>query len=98
MSHGPYQIDPLYFHKPAETITVDLVKGTFSPDMEGDSVERFYKAIIEWFHDVLNKEGIPIAVIDSATITISPEEWKKCVIVAQGRTFESFSKKQADTG
>jgi hypothetical protein len=97
MSHGPYQIDPPFFHKPPETITVDLVKGTLSPDMEGDSVERFYMAITEWFHAVLKKEGIPLEVIESATITISPEEWKKCVIVAQGRTFESFSKKQLDT-
>ena len=99
MSHGPYQIDPLYYHSPPETITVDLVKGALSPDMEGDSVERFYMAITEWFHDVLKKEGIPLEVIDSATITISPDASKRCVIVAQGRTFESFSKrKQLDSG
>jgi hypothetical protein len=59
------------------------------PSREGDSVEQYYTTMSRWFHDVLKKEGIPIEVIESATITISPGKGKRCVIVAQGRTFES---------
>ncbi|MGY5877250.1 MAG: hypothetical protein RTU30_15970 [Candidatus Thorarchaeota archaeon] len=73
---------------------VDLVKGTVTPDMEGDSVEEYYTTMSRWFHDVLEKEGIPIEVIESATITITPTGGKTCVIIAQGRTFESYSKQR----
>jgi hypothetical protein len=45
-----------------------------------------------WFHDALGKEGIPLDVIESATITITPGTGKKCVIVAQGRSFEAESR------
>jgi len=68
------------------------VSGTLTPDMEGDSVEEYYTAMSEWFHDVLEKEEIPLDVVESATITMTPGGGKKCVIVAQGRTFESWSK------
>jgi hypothetical protein len=88
-SHEPHGFDPLSFHSPAETIVVDLVSGTLKPDREGDSVEQYYTTMSRWFHDALKKEGIPIDVIESATITISPDKGKKCVIIAQGRTFES---------
>jgi hypothetical protein len=88
-SHEPHGNDPLSFHSPAETIVVDLVSGTLKPEREGDSVEQYYTTMSRWFHDALKKEGIPIDVIESATITISPGKRKRCVIVAQGRTFES---------
>ncbi|MHA2084961.1 MAG: hypothetical protein ACXAAP_14930 [Candidatus Thorarchaeota archaeon] len=88
-SHKPSGMDPLAFMKPAFTITIDLVSGTITPDMEGDSVEQYYTTMSRWFHDVLKKEEIPIDVIERATITITPDEGKKCVILAQGRTFES---------
>jgi hypothetical protein len=88
-SHEPRGFDPLSFHSPAETMVIDLVSGTIKPDRAGDSVHQYYKTMSRWFHDVLKKEGIPIEVIESATITISPGEKKRCVIVAQGRTFKS---------
>ena len=92
-SHG-LASDPFNYHNPPFEIVVDLVKGTLTPDMEGDSVEQYYTAISEWFHDVLKKEGIPLDVIESATIVITPGGGKTCVIVAQGRTFESWSKQK----
>lgn len=86
----PAGFDPFSFAKPAWEIIVDLITGELSPDMEGDSVEEFYKAMSRWFHQVLEKEGIPLDVIDSAIIRITPDGGKKCIIVAQGRTFESY--------
>ncbi len=94
-SHKPTGEDPFSYHAPPFEIVVDLVKGTLTPDMEGDSVEEFYTTMSRWFHDVLQKEGIPLEVIESATITISPSSEKKCVIVASGRTFESYSKRKS---
>ena len=90
-SHSPAGDDPFLYHSPTFEIIVDLVSGTLTPDMEGDSVEQFYTTMSRWFHDVLKKEGIPLEVIESATITITPSGGKTCVIVAQGRTFESYS-------
>lgn len=93
-SEGPYSEDPFKYNQPPWKIVVDLVTGTLTPDMEGDSVEEYYTAISRWFHDVLVKEGIPLEVIESAIITLTPTGGKTCVIVAQGRTFESFSKRK----
>jgi len=93
-SHKPYGDDPFKYHDPPFEIIVDLVTGTLTPDMEGDSVEQYYTTISRWFHDVLELEGIPIDVIESAIITITPGGGKTCVIVAQGRTFESYSKRK----
>lgn len=81
-------LDPFLAWKPTQVIVIDLLKGLLSPDMEGDSVEQYYKAMSKWFHSALQKEGIPLEVIESATLTITPEG-KKCIIKAQGRTFES---------
>lgn len=91
-SHGSGGDDPFKYHDAPFEIVVDLVSGILTPDMEGDSVEEYYTTMSRWFHDVLKKEGIPLDVIESATITITPGGGKTCVIVAQGRTFESFSK------
>jgi hypothetical protein len=63
--------------------------------MEGDSVEEYYKTISRWFHDVLIKESIPIEIIESAEIIITPDGGKLCRIVAEGREFESFSKQRS---
>jgi hypothetical protein len=62
--------------------------------MEGDSVEDYYTTMSKWFHEVLVKEGIPLDVIESAIIRITPDGGKTCIIVAQGRTFESYSKQR----
>jgi len=93
-SHEPAGFDPFKFHDAPFEIVVDLVSGTLTPDMEGDSVEEYYTTMSRWFHDVLKKEGIPLDVIESATITITPGGGKTCLIVAQGRTFESWSKQK----
>ncbi|MCK4568184.1 MAG: hypothetical protein KAU48_12840 [Candidatus Thorarchaeota archaeon] len=93
-SHSPGGFDPFKYNDPPWEIIVDLVAGTLSPDMEGDSVEEYYTTMSRWFHDVLKKEGIPINVIESATITITPDGGKTCEIVAQGRTFVSFPKRR----
>ena len=95
-SHGPGGFDPFQYHDPPFKIVVDLVSGTLTPDMEGDSVEEYYTTMSEWFHDVLKKEGIPLDVIESAIITITPGGGKTCMIVAQGRTFESWSKRKKE--
>jgi hypothetical protein len=90
-----YMIDPFYHYTPETEITIDLKTGTFTPDLGGDDVERYYKSIIDWFHKVLPKEGIPIEIIDNAILTINPQG-KECVIEAQGRKFTShysFQKK-----
>ena len=86
-----YMVDPFYHYTPESEIIIDLKSGTITPDLEGDDIERYYKSIIEWFHNVLPKEGIPIKVIDKAILKINPQG-KECVIEAQGRVFTSFLK------
>ena len=81
-----YLLDPFYHYTPETEIEIDLISGKFTPNIEGDDVERYYRAIIEWFHEVLPKEGIPIDVIEKAVIIISPQG-KKCVIRAKEREF-----------
>lgn len=93
-SHKPMGNDPFSYHAPPFEIIVDLVSGTLSPDMEGDSVEQYYTTMSRWFHDVLKKEGIPLEVIEGAIIKITPDGGKTCLIKAQGRTFESYSKQR----
>jgi len=84
-----YMVDPFYHYTPENEITIDLISGIFTPDLRDDDVERYYKSIIRWFHEVLLKEGIPIKFIDKAILKISPKG-KRCLIEAQGRKF--FSK------
>ena len=86
-----YMVDPFYHYTPENEIIIDLKKGTFTPDLEGDDVERYYNSIIDWFHKVLPKEGIPIEIIDRAILKIN-NKGKECIIEAQGRTFASFLK------
>lgn len=88
-----YLVDPFYHYTPENELTIDLKTGKFTPDLEGDDVERYYKSIIDWFHNVLPKEGIPIEVIDKAILKITPQG-KECIIEAQGRKFTSFLKFQ----
>ena len=85
-------LDPFYWVTPKEKIIINLVTGKLTPDMEGDSVEKFYKGMSKWFHQAIGKEGIPLEVIESAEIIISPEG-KKCIIKANGKIFESFPEK-----
>ncbi|MFW9873315.1 MAG: hypothetical protein ACFFG0_09450 [Candidatus Thorarchaeota archaeon] len=84
-------VDPFYHYTPEQEILIDLKAGTFMPDLEEDDVERYYKSIIDWFHNVLPKEGIPIEIIDKAILKINPQG-KECIIEAQGRKFTSFRK------
>lgn len=81
-------IEPFSTIKPKETIVVDLINGNLTPDRKGDDVERFYKNMSRWFHQALRKEEIPLNIIDSAKIVISPSG-KECVIIANGKTFKS---------
>ena len=83
-----YMVDPFYHYTPEKEIVIDLISGTFTPDMQGDDVERYYKSIINWFHEVLPKEGIPLEVIETAVLKIS-SKGKECIIEAQGRKFTS---------
>ena len=89
-SHG-YMIDPFYHYTPEKEIFIDLKQGTFKPELKGDDIEKYYKSIIKWFHQVLPKEGIPIDIIDKAYLKITPEG-KECVIESQGRSFTSYLK------
>jgi hypothetical protein len=86
-----YTLDPFYYHTTENEIIIDLKSGTFFPNMEGDDVEKYYISVIDWFHRVLQKEGIPIEFIDKAVLKINPKG-KKCVIEAQGRKFDSSLK------
>ncbi|MFX0074002.1 MAG: hypothetical protein ACFE96_01060 [Candidatus Hermodarchaeota archaeon] len=86
-----YMIDPFYHYTPDNEIVVNLKEGTFSPDLGGDDVEKYYKSIIDWFHQVLPKEGIPLEKIDEAVLRITPTG-KECLIKSQGRTFRSYLK------
>ncbi|MFX0009929.1 MAG: hypothetical protein ACFE9R_06420 [Candidatus Hermodarchaeota archaeon] len=79
-------VDPFHHYIPEFEIIIDLKAGTFSPDMSGDDVERYYKSIIKWFHEVLPKEGIPLEIIDQAILKINPKG-KECIIKAQGKEF-----------
>jgi hypothetical protein len=83
-----YMVDPFYHFTPDEEILVNLKEGTFVPDLDGDDVEGYYKSIIDWFHQVLPKEGIPLEIIDKAILRITPTK-KECIITSQGRTFKS---------
>ena len=69
---GGYRIDPFEHYTPEEEIIIDLVTGEFTPERDGDDVEKYYSKVYEWFHDVLPKEGITIDVIDKAIIPQIP--------------------------
>ena len=89
--------DPFEHIRPRGTFIVDLITGAITWETEegnemlvsDDDVEKYYKAMAQWFHQALEKEGIPLEVIESAIIKITPEE-KQCTIVADGKTFESM--------
>ena len=92
---GQFMIDPFYHHRPTEIITVNLLTGVIEPEHANDSVEKFYSGIVEWFHQVLPKEGIPIDIITSALLLITPQK-KECIIKAMGRTFKSYERKKRE--
>ena len=84
-----YIVDPFYHQTPKFEIIIDLKAGSLFPDMGGDDVECYYKSIIDWFHNVLPKEGIPINIIDEAILKINPKG-KECIIKAQGKEFSAI--------
>lgn len=94
---GDVHLDPFEHIRPRATFIVDLITGTITWEtidgkeklVSNDDVENYYKAIAQWFHQALKKEGIPLDVIERAIIKITPET-KQCVIVADGKTFESI--------
>ncbi len=86
-----YMIDPFFHFTPEFEIIIDLKTGVFTPNLESDDVMKYYNEIVDWFHIVLPKEGIPIEIIDNAILKLSPQG-KKCIIEAQGRKFSSFQK------
>ena len=86
-----YFQDPFYHYSPEFEIKIDLLTGILIPDMEGDDVEKYYKVISNWFHEVLPKEGIPLGVIEKAVIKLTPEG-KECIIIAENREFRAFVK------
>ncbi len=86
-----YMLDPFSHYTPEIEYEINLITGVITPDCEGDDVERYYKSIIKWFHEVLPKEGISMIFIESAILKITPEG-KSCVIMAQGREFSASYK------
>ena len=72
------------------TITVDLLTGAITPARDGEDIEVFYAEVVKWFKDALSKESIPISMIEKAVITIPSDGEQSCVIIADGRTFESI--------
>ncbi|HUW89690.1 MAG TPA: hypothetical protein VMV43_04150 [Candidatus Nanopelagicaceae bacterium] len=87
--NGRYLLDPFEHYTPEVKIIIDLKSKTFTPDLDGDAVETYYSAICDWFYEVLPKEGIPIDVIDSAILSITPHG-KECIIKVNEREFKSF--------
>ncbi len=93
---GEIPFDPFEHVRPRGTFIVDLITGTITLEtkdgkeklVSDDDVEKYYKAMAQWFHQGLKKEGIPLDVIESAIIKITPDQ-KQCLIVAGGKTFES---------
>ena len=71
------------------TIKVDLINGKITPAMKGDDVEKSYKIVTRWFHEVLKKEEIPIGIIDEAIIVIEPKKKPRCIIKAEGKIYSS---------
>ncbi|MFX0012106.1 MAG: hypothetical protein ACFE9R_17465 [Candidatus Hermodarchaeota archaeon] len=86
-----YMIDPFYHYTPEREILIDLKEVTFNTKLDEDDAERYYRSIVNWFHQVLPKEGIPMEIINKAILKITPSG-KECIIEAQGRTFRSFLK------
>jgi len=90
-------MDPFEHIRPRGIYVVDLIRGTITlhtaDDKEklvsADDVEKYYKTMAEWFHQVLKKEGIPLDIIEQAIINITPE-YKQCVIEANGKIFKSI--------
>ena len=87
--NGQYLLDPFEHYTPEIEIKIDLKNKTILPDLDGDAVDIYYNAIIEWFHEVLPKEGIPLDIIDCAILNITPNG-KECIIKANQREFRSF--------
>ena len=71
------------------TVKVDLITGKITPNMKGDDVEKSYKIVTKWFHEVLKKEGIPIEIIDEAKIIVESKKNPVCIIKAKGREYSS---------
>jgi len=89
--NGQYLIDPFEHYTPELEINIDLKNKTITPDLDGDAVETYYSSISDWFHEVLLKEGIPIEIINKATLNISPKG-KECAIVTNRKIFRSSLK------
>jgi len=87
--NGHYLIDPFEHYTPEIEIKIDLKNKSFLPKLDGEAVETYYSAIIDWFHEVLPKEGIPIDTIDCAVLKINPSG-KECIIKAKEKEFRSF--------
>jgi len=87
--NGQYLLDPFEHYTPELEISIDLKNKTIAPDLDGDAVETYYRTIIDWFHEVLPKEGIPLDIIDYAILNITPNG-KECIIKANEREFRSF--------
>ena len=81
-----YMIDPFLHYTPQFNITINLLERSIKPERGGDDVELYYMGIIDWFNEVLLKEGIPIEIIDEAVININ-SIGKTCTIKAKGKIF-----------
>ncbi len=82
---------PFGIISPPFEIKVDLLRGEMNPDMKGDDAEKFYKDISRWFHEVLQKEKIPVEVIEEAVILVGPTKKPNCIIKAKGKIYSSNS-------
>ena len=71
---------------------MDLITGTITPSRDGYDVEKYYEAMSKWFHGALEKEKIPLEVIESAEIIFTMPDTVNFFIKAGGRTFESHEK------
>ncbi len=90
-SYGP---NPLFeFGEITQDYSVNLLTGIMTPSRDGDDVEAYYQKMSQWFRSVLIKEGIPISIIQKATIGIVNGK-QSCTIVAGGKTFKNATPKK----
>ena len=70
-------------------IEANLLTHKITPNLKGDDIEKHFKLVFKWFPEVLEKEGIPIKIIEEAKIIVEPGSRPVCVIKAEGRIYSS---------
>ena len=91
-----YDYDSIELGQRTQPVVIDLLTEKITPPIGGDDigsnylhVRNYLHAKSKWFRNVLSKEGIPIHILEKATITLWPKGGETCEIVVQGRKSEA---------